>query len=166
MAETLLIFFHLFDILPSGLIPATYSSELTENHALYKRYPGAQPLYFYEAIQVIISAPDLVGFVSNSTADIYAYFYNGRFDPWYPLLNLLAEDDDGAGYNNQFSLNYSLNVNQIYVLVITTFNINETGPFTVTAYSSSGYVHFARIIIPTTTYNNNNDDNNNRHYHN
>lgn len=113
-----------------------------------------QSYYFYEAIEVTISVSDMVQFISNSTADMYGYLYNGTFDPFYPPMDLAIEDDNSAP-NNQFSFNVTLDSSRAYILVVTTANMNETGSFVINAYSSFGYVYFNYLgpttTIPTTT---------------
>ena len=134
------------------MISTIYSSQLIDNYAQYARYPGAPSFFFYDTIQVKISTSEVVIFISNSSMDMNGYFYNGTFDPLNTQANLLAEDDDNGG-NLQFYIQMSLDANQTYILIATTFNTNVTAPFTLTAYSLVGTVEFngTGIILPSST---------------
>lgn len=120
---------------------ATHTSELTTNHSQYARQLGAPTQYYYEAIEVKVSAPATITFISNSSLDMYGYFYNNTFDPSYAPLNLMAFDDDSAG-SAQFYLQVALDPSQVYILVVTTSSANVQGPFSVSAYGSGATMEF------------------------
>ncbi|CAF2845938.1 unnamed protein product [Rotaria sp. Silwood2] len=85
------------------------------------------------------------GILCNSSMDTYGYLYNNTFDPAYPTMNILAIDDDSGGYY-QFMFTIVLQTLSQYILVVTTFNKNVTGPFTITAVGLAS-VEFSRINI-------------------
>jgi hypothetical protein len=62
--------------------------------------------------------------------DTYGFLYNDSFNPIYPYRNLVMNDDDGAG-NRQFRLTTCLDANSTYILVVTTFERLESGPFSI-----------------------------------
>ena len=133
---------------------SSYSSTLTGNSQRYDRSGGGAWLFYYfEAIEVNVSIPGNFAFTSSSSIDPYGYFYNGTFDPYYPLSNLLQSNDDGAG-NLQFRINIYLANTGSYVLVATTYQPNMQGAFSITG-SSAGSVIFTKldIIVNSTTDN-------------
>ena len=133
---------------------SSYSSKLTGNSQRYDRSGGGVwPFYYFEAIEVNVSIPGNFAFTSNSSIDTYGYFYNGTFDPYYPLSNLLQSNDDDAG-NLQFRINIYLANTGSYVLVFTTFLTNEQGAFSIFV-SGADSVIFTKldIIVNSTTDN-------------
>jgi hypothetical protein len=67
-------------------------------------------------------------FLSYSTMDAYGLIYRNTFNPLNPLENFLWADDDG-GSDLQFRLNILLSGGMTYVLVMTTYKLNETSAF-------------------------------------
>ncbi|CAF4055885.1 unnamed protein product, partial [Rotaria sordida] len=59
-------------------------------------------------------------FQSQSGFDTYGSMYVTNFDPFNPLSNLLAYNDDD-GPNEQFSLTVTLQPESSYILVVTTY---------------------------------------------
>lgn len=96
-----------------------------------------------------VSASATVTLISNSTEDMYGYLYNNTFNPLYPQLNLLSEDDDGAS-NDQFYIQMALDPYVSYVLVVTTFSANVTAPFEVSVYSLGVAVQLNPIYVQPT----------------
>jgi hypothetical protein len=64
--------------------------------------------------------------------DTYGYFYNDSFDPFYPSKNLITSNDDSDG-DGQFRIYVTLESEQKYILVVTTFHQNTTGNFLIKA---------------------------------
>ena len=58
----------------------------------------------------------------------YGFLYRNTFNPLNPLENLLGVEDDG-GSNFQFRLNIHLSGGMTYVLVMTTYQLKQTGAF-------------------------------------
>jgi hypothetical protein len=71
--------------------------------------------------------------VSQNNIDTYGYIYQGNFDPSYPLMNILEEDDQNGGIN-QFQITVDLRSESKYILVVTTYIEDITGPFSIVAY--------------------------------
>jgi hypothetical protein len=71
-------------------------------------------------------------FASNSTIDTYGYVYKSSFNPFDPSMNLIGSDDQ-QGCENQFKLITYLQTSTIYILVVTTYYSNKTGPFSIIA---------------------------------
>jgi hypothetical protein len=85
---------------------------------------------YYEAIQVNLVQAGYYRIASNSTIDTYGYFYNDTFIPFAPNLNELSRDDDSCD-DYQFKLSTVLHVNTTYILVVTTYDSNVTGDFSI-----------------------------------
>ncbi|CAF3987550.1 unnamed protein product, partial [Rotaria sordida] len=128
---------------------SNYSSELTTNsHIYFRRYNSRR--CFYEAIQINVNTTGSYTLTSNSPVDTIGYLYRNDFDPSNISINLLLANDDGGG-NGQFEIQYSLEQNTTYILVVTTSDCPMTGQFLITA-SGPDQVSFERKnIMPTVT---------------
>lgn len=73
--------------------------------------------------------------MSNSSIDTYGYIYNYTFLSTSPITNLLAYDDTSAG-DNQFQLAMTLQPNNRYYLIVTTYMPNVIGSYTFVAKGS------------------------------
>ncbi|CAF1552686.1 unnamed protein product, partial [Adineta ricciae] len=114
-------------------IRSSYSSALTYFSSTYcHRGVCLGSLYYYQAVKINISISGYHTIVSNSSMDTYGYLYNSTFDPLIPSQNLIVQNDDDAG-NHQFKLRYLFQSAETYILVVTTYYINTTGSFTLTA---------------------------------
>lgn len=122
-------------------ILTVYIGKLTTTSPLFNRLKTSSAgQFYYDEIEILISKSGLYKFTSDSTFDIYAYFYHSYFNSTNPTSNLLISDDDD-GYQYEFDFNYYLEANaQKYILVITSypnyttglFSIHVRGPSTVT----------------------------------
>jgi hypothetical protein len=72
--------------------------------------------------------------------DIYSYFYDVPFNPWYPSQNLITSNHNHFG---QFSITVVIQSWRTYILVVTTlkngitrdFFVRAAGPASVTLIS-------------------------------
>ncbi|CAF3557799.1 unnamed protein product [Adineta steineri] len=112
-----------------SVLQNTYLSSLTKNNQIYYRDCDKQNLY-YESIQVKVIETGYYTFRSSGDIDSYGSIYKNKFDPLDPSENLLKTDDD-SGSDTQFKLDVHLDVDMIYVLVMTTFDSKETGEFSI-----------------------------------
>jgi len=114
----------------SLVLRATYSSELTKENQVYPRICG-KGNYHYETIQIEIKYKGSYTFDANTNTSIlfYGYLYKNSFDPSYPNQNLLAESNFSCR-ESRFRLGDYLEANHIYILVVTTFDPNVRGSFT------------------------------------
>ncbi len=62
--------------------------------------------------------------------DGYGHLYQGSFDPTNPCTNILDINDDSNG-GSDFLISENLTAGTTYVLVVTTFDIDVTGDYTV-----------------------------------
>ncbi len=69
-------------------------------------------------------------FRSYGTIDAYGFIYRNTFNPLNPLENSLHWEDD-SGSDLQFRLNIRLSGGMTYVLVMTTYQLKETGAFSI-----------------------------------
>ena len=130
-------------------IESQYSSEWNVTTQQYDRNGGAYPFYYFEAIQVTVPVSGSYTFICNSSIDSYGYLYNDTFDPYHTTVNLLQENDDGAG-NRQFLLNWTLSVNGKYVLVPTLLSANTISKFSIIGSGSGGMINFTKLNVTYT----------------
>ena len=109
----------------------TLYSSLTTSTEKYSRYGASGSNYYYEVYRIIIPRTGSYIFRSNSSIDIYGYFYSSVFHPDHSYLNLMADDDNSAG-DRQFQLQMYLRGGFAYELVVTTSSENATGSYSVT----------------------------------
>ncbi|CAF5047242.1 unnamed protein product [Rotaria magnacalcarata] len=112
---------------PEGSISTSYSSALTLNS---ERNPSSGK--YYKEISIIIYTTGVYSFTSSSSMDTLGYLYTGIYYPSDPNLNLLTSNDDYPG-SKQFRLIAYLEAGVSYKLVVTTFPIDTTGSFSITA---------------------------------
>ncbi|CAF1426034.1 unnamed protein product [Adineta ricciae] len=116
---------------------ATYSAILTDNHPLFSRTILHPSDYHYETIEVIVvSKSDFYILTANSTVDLYGHLYKHHFDPSNPTSDLIAWYGKCCN-KEQFKFTLELFVNIRYILVVTTYNPNVTGSFSVTVFGSN-----------------------------
>jgi hypothetical protein len=114
----------------SSIIRATYSSALTLNHTTYFRNTCDRLGSYYETIEVTVTENDYYVLSSNSTMDIYGSIYRNIFYPLNPIVNRILED--GKCCNSEpFKITVYLQINISYILVVTTYNPNVIGTFSV-----------------------------------
>ncbi len=102
---------------------------LTKDTQTYSRVCG-RTNYHYETIQVNVDETSTYSFDSNSTIITYGYLYEDNFDPFDPTKNLLTQSNYSCGgFHFQFAAH--LQFNTTYVLVVTTFEANVQGEFSV-----------------------------------
>jgi hypothetical protein len=110
-------------------IQSTYTSVLTKDTQTYSRVCG-RTNYHYETIQVNVQENSTYSFDSISTIITYGYIYEYSFDPFNPTENLLSQSNYSCGgFHFQFAT--YLRRNMTYVLVVTTFQPNVQGSFSV-----------------------------------
>ncbi|CAF1338588.1 unnamed protein product [Adineta steineri] len=113
----------------ASVVETMYSSVLTSNHSIYPR-TGCHISYYYEAIKIQVYKSGHYSFNSMSNINTYGYMYAKYFDPFSPSAYLISADDDSSS-NYQFNISIPLEINTEYVLVVTTFNSNVIGPFSI-----------------------------------
>jgi hypothetical protein len=105
---------------------------LTTNSPTYDRF-GGFGIYYYEAI--MITVPETGGYAveSDSSIDTYGYLYLNSFNPLNIEENLIEGVDD---YMEQydFRIVYGFESTKTYILVVTTHNQLDTGPFSIIAW--------------------------------
>jgi len=111
-----------------------YSSELTKENQVYPRvcHKGK---YHYETIEINVEQNGSYIFDGNSTILLYGYLYENNFDPSYPQQNLITQSHFSCG--NHFQLGSYLQTNINYILVVTAFDPNVRGAFTLSINGSN-----------------------------
>ena len=128
-----------------------YQSSLTESsetlHHL-QDYLGIG--CFYESLRINVSVDGTYRFRSNSTMDTYGYLYNNTFNSSNLRENLLTQDDENGG-EGQFLIMQFIRTLTTYVLVVTTYEANVTGPFTACQSSTSNEFDSNRTTVYSAT---------------
>ncbi|CAF1138854.1 unnamed protein product [Adineta steineri] len=133
----------------SSVFQNVYSSSLTNNNQIYYRDCDKQNFY-YESIQVKVIESGYYTFRGSGDIDPYGSIYETKFNPLVPPENLLDQDYDG-GSDIQFKLNIYLDVNMLYVLVVTTFDSKETGDFSIVALGKNNVI-LERLSTPVIQF--------------
>ncbi|CAF4194965.1 unnamed protein product, partial [Adineta steineri] len=120
-----------------------YLSSLTPNSSIYFRECSELDSY-YEAIQMNVTTTGHYAFQVNSEmTTMYAYIYTNNFNPFDVSKNMMRHSGD-SGNQGQSKVTAALQVNMIYVVVITTLVPNRTGNFSIQG-SDRSYISFNRI---------------------
>ena len=73
---------------------------------------------------------------TSGRMDTYGLFYNTTFNAANPTQGLVYEDDEGAG-DGQFAVVIELRPGIRYTVVVTTYNPNDMGAYTLIFYCSA-----------------------------
>jgi hypothetical protein len=122
---------------------------LTTNNPTYDRF-GDSDKYHYEAIKISVPVTDGYYIGSNSSIDTYGYIYLNSFNPLNTEENLIIGDDDN-GDDSQFLIEMEFISTKTYILVVTAYDQNTTGPFVVFAAGSNAVKFTSMNNISTTT---------------
>ncbi|CAF3781040.1 unnamed protein product [Adineta steineri] len=135
--------------IPSTALGTTITGYLSSTNPVFCRPGGGSSGYFYyQAIQVTVSTSGRYSFISTDAMDSFGCLYSDSVDPSYPSQNLITTDDDGAG-RGQFRINANLQYGRTYVLIVTTFNTNKMGVYTITVNGPSSVI--LSTFIPSTS---------------
>ncbi|CAF1454689.1 unnamed protein product [Adineta ricciae] len=127
-------------------IQAMYSSTLTYHHEMFSRELYNSSLaYYYEAIQVNVSKSDFYILTGNSSIGLYGFMYKDHFSRFDLLTNLIAWYGKPVS-KDQFKFTVELQMNTAYILVVTTYYRNVTGPFSIIIFGSN-IVHLQRMNV-------------------
>ncbi|CAF3947851.1 unnamed protein product [Adineta steineri] len=129
----------------SSRLQKTYSSSLTSNNQIYYRDCKKQNFY-YESVQVQVIESGYYTFRGSGTIDAYGSIYENKFNLLNPSENLLKTDDD-SGFDTQFKLDIHLDVDTIYVMVVTTYESKESGEFSIVVLGKNKVV-LERLSTP------------------
>lgn len=106
-----------------------HSSSLSTISQIYSR-DCDKKYYYYESIEVKLIESGYYSFRSYSSMDSYGLIYQKTFNPLKPSENLLHAEDDSDS-DTQFTLNVRLSDAMTYVLIMTTYQLKETGVFSI-----------------------------------
>ncbi|CAF1225475.1 unnamed protein product, partial [Adineta ricciae] len=123
-------------------VETQYSSILTANHTMFSRATLDHFKYHYEEIEIIVREKGFYVLTGNSSIDLYGHVYKDHFDRFNPKHNLIAWYGKCCN-RDQFKFTLELLLNTKYILVVTTYNPNVTGPFSITVFGSNT-VHLQR----------------------
>ncbi|CAF3781097.1 unnamed protein product [Adineta steineri] len=134
--------------IPSTALGTTITGRLSSSNPVFRRPGGSSGYFYYQAIQVTVSTSGRYSFISTDSMDSFGCLYSDSVDPSYPSQNLISTDDDGAG-NHQFRINATLQSTRTYVLIVTTFDANKMGVYTITVNGPSSVI--LSTFIPSTS---------------
>ena len=86
--------------------------------------------YYYQTVRFAVNETGVYVIASSSSFDSFGYLYENRFDPNDATSYLLLSDDDSAG-ERQFALRANLRANVVYIVVVTSYNPQESGSYSV-----------------------------------
>ncbi|CAF4050578.1 unnamed protein product, partial [Adineta steineri] len=132
----------------SSVLQKTYSSSLTNNNQIYYRDCNKQNFY-YESIQVKVIESGYYNFRGRGDIDPYGSIYKNKFNPFDPSENLLDQDYDRSS-DIQLKFDIHLDVDMIYVLVVTTYDSKETGKFLILIFGKNKVI-LERLSTPVNT---------------
>ncbi len=120
----------IFHLVYALLVPQNvYSSSWSTNNQIYSRNYDKQ-YFYYESIQIKVIKTGYYVIHSYSKIDSYGFLYKNTFNPLNPSENLLNTEDDSV-FDLQFRFDIHLTGNMTCVLVITTYDVKETGRFSI-----------------------------------
>ncbi|CAF4172825.1 unnamed protein product [Rotaria magnacalcarata] len=131
-------------------IQSSYSSALTEKRSSSMRPKQGEYGFYFLAIKIKIPSSGIYTIVCESGIDTYGCLYNESFLPSSPYSKLIATDDD-SGSKRNFKLIANLPTTQSMILVVTTYNAEQTGVFKVTVYGPEKAILTPYATIPLTT---------------
>jgi hypothetical protein len=128
------------------MLQTQYSSALTANTETYcRKSPCGDLIYYYAAIRMYIRTTGRYMITCNSSMDTYGYIYAGSFNPAFPTINRIAEDDNTGGYGQFRFIRAVLSFTEL-ILLVTTFSPNVTGTFTITIMGPES-ISFTDILM-------------------
>lgn len=134
------------EVTSSSIIRSEYSSSLNMSNEKYIRADSSSTLNcYFEAIELNVSMSGNYTIVSVSNIDTFGYIYSNKFNPTFPFLHLLSSNDDTGG-NRQLKLKSFLSIGIEYILVVTTYNANVTGSYSI-VITGCASIRFTRLNI-------------------
>ena len=99
--------------------------------------------YYYEGIKIVLITDDFYILTASSNIDLYGHVYKNHVGPHHLTFNIIAWN--GKHYNqSQFQFTLEFLVNITYIWVVTTYEPNVTGSFSITVLGSNT-VRFVRM---------------------
>jgi hypothetical protein len=125
-------------------IQLTYPSELTVDSQTYYR-DCRTPNYHYETFEINVVTAGAYTVWSESEIETFGYIYKHGFDPLQPFENLLLQHS-GSCNGGQFKLITDLQIDTRYILVVTTYDSNVTGNYSVwiSGPNNISFNHFSK----------------------
>ena len=111
-----------------------YTSAMTSNSLTFCRSGNcsANRFFYYQPIGFMTTTSGYYDIRSNSTLDTLGYIFNSTVRQIANVSGALMSDDDSGG-NRQFRMWISLLAMFNYTLFVTTYAVNITGSFSVSA---------------------------------
>ena len=128
----------------SSSTTATYASSLTSSspYVCYRGFCSAAS-YFIEPVLISVPVTGTYQLYTQSSMDTFGFLYQSVFDIRFFFVNLMGYDDDSNG-NGQFKLQTTLQANTPYIILVSTYDPNVTGAFTLVG-SGAGRLTLTRL---------------------
>ena len=117
------------------LINSTYQSELTVLSPTFRRIDGLGSLH-YELVKLQVNMSHTFTIYGESSFNIIMYLYLGSFDEDAPETNLIEQSIISENVAKH-QINHTLQADQQYLLLITTYDEGQTGEFKILVTGSS-----------------------------
>ena len=133
-----------------------YLTMLTSESSTYNRGHCDSVKFYYNALQINVKTSGFYTLTSKSTTGLNSNLYEQYFHPFNPSHNLLSVNTDICA-NNQFSLSSTFLVNHTYVLLLTSYYVDQeekiyiisTGPDAIIYNSISKFRYVRKITYKT-----------------
>ncbi|CAF3641687.1 unnamed protein product [Adineta steineri] len=113
----------------SSAAQSNYSSELNTSSQTYSRN-CREVNYYYQTIRMNVMETGYYALSSSSSMNTFGDIYKDDFNPMNPVENLLLQNYRSCAYRD-FKLIVYLHTDTTYILVVTTFNPNFIGNFSI-----------------------------------
>ena len=127
----------------SPIIRSSYSSELSISSASFLGTDCAAQQYYYEALQFTVAVNGSFAFYSESVMDTIGSIHVGSFNPLNLSVNRIA-GEKSEFRRGELGLRISTQINNTYVLVVTTKVPQTLGNFTIIVFGPA-HVELQRI---------------------
>ncbi|CAF4876507.1 unnamed protein product [Rotaria socialis] len=131
-------------------IQSSYSGALTKKHSSFMRPKQGEYGFYFLAIKLKTSSSGIYTILCESGIDTYGCLYNESFLPSSPNSKLIATDND-SGSKKNFKLIANLTTTESMILVVTTYNAEQTGAFKVIVYGPEKAILTPYVTIPLAT---------------
>ncbi|CAF3236938.1 unnamed protein product [Rotaria socialis] len=131
-------------------IQSSYSGALTEKSSSFIRPKQGESGFNFLAIKLKTSSSGIYTIVCESGIDTYGCLHNESFLSNNPNSKLIATDDD-SGSKRNCKLIANLTTAESMILVVTTYNAEQTGAFKVIVYGPEKAILSPYVTTPLTT---------------
>ncbi|RYZ46064.1 MAG: hypothetical protein EOP49_24050, partial [Sphingobacteriales bacterium] len=123
----------------------TVTGSLTTSSPMTSANNGGPLQYYFNAYAFEVTVPGTYMFLANSLFDSYGQLYSSdSFHFNYPEYDAILFQDDSIGSNFGFQHYFAAGK---YNLAVSTFNVGETGSYTVTASGPATLTFNGAVLV-------------------